>query len=388
MVTAAIYVYLPGYEQRPFNMAERVLTESRVLLFYLSLIFIPSLDRLGQHHDDIPISTTLLEPWTTIPSILGIAALITAAVQCRRRYPFLSLGILWFFAGHAIESTILPLEIAHEHRNYLPALGVVLVLTELISRAGVVFRSRSVWAVIPVLVVVFGGITSIRASQWADYERLHQFEAMHHPNSARAQMGLSYLRETQGDYDAAIEAAKRALTLDPRESGYLLYIQVLEQRTDGEASVEVQEETLKRLATDPISATTMYSLNLVANCIESWCARLTNALEEWVRAVLTNPHLPNDRSYYYYLLGKALTNQNRFDDAIAMFERAYGENSEYLHPLFAMAIIYVQRGDAKNAERVLAELERANARSPHPRYRELAVIAAAVARLKQNVPTP
>ena len=37
-------------------------------------------------------------------------------------------GILFFLAGHALESSIFPLEIYFEHRNYLPAVGLALAL--------------------------------------------------------------------------------------------------------------------------------------------------------------------------------------------------------------------------------------------------------------------
>ena len=127
LLAAMAYVLSPrgqwlwaGYELRGFSLAERVLTEGRVLWFYLGLMLLPRLEAFGLYHDDIALSTSLFTPWTTLPALLGLAALIWLAWWLRRRAPLVSFGIAWFFIGHALESTVLPLELAHEHRNYLP----------------------------------------------------------------------------------------------------------------------------------------------------------------------------------------------------------------------------------------------------------------------------
>ena len=64
-----------GYDNRPFTLSERLLTEPRILIFYLGQIFYPLADRLSIEHD-IEISTSLFQPWTTVPSILLILVLV------------------------------------------------------------------------------------------------------------------------------------------------------------------------------------------------------------------------------------------------------------------------------------------------------------------------
>ena len=114
----------PGYAVRPFTLTERVLTEGRVLWFYLGLFALPRINALGLYHDDIAISTGLLTPWTTLPALLGLAALTWLGFRLLRRAPLVGFGLLWFLTGHLMESTLIPLEIAHEHRNYLPLVGL------------------------------------------------------------------------------------------------------------------------------------------------------------------------------------------------------------------------------------------------------------------------
>lgn len=112
---------------RPFSLGERLLTAPSILLFYLSLLLYPQPDRLSIDHS-FPLSTSLLHPWTTLPAILFIAALLVFAVRQWRKYPLLSFAILFFFINHLVESTIIPLELIFEHRNYLPSFFLFLPL--------------------------------------------------------------------------------------------------------------------------------------------------------------------------------------------------------------------------------------------------------------------
>jgi len=115
-----------GYVTRDFTLSERVLTEFRVVLLYIRWTFIPDIRQLALYHDDLAVSTNLMTPLSTLWSLLALIALLVIAWWQRKRRPLISLGILFFFAGQAMESTIMPLEIAFEHRNYLPDYGLLL----------------------------------------------------------------------------------------------------------------------------------------------------------------------------------------------------------------------------------------------------------------------
>ena len=67
--------FLGGYAHRSFSLIERLLTEPRVVVYYLSQIFYPIPNRLSIDHT-VPLSTSLTDPWTTMPAILFILALI------------------------------------------------------------------------------------------------------------------------------------------------------------------------------------------------------------------------------------------------------------------------------------------------------------------------
>ena len=127
MVLVLGYLYvdlstiLDDYKYRPFTLFERLLTEPRVIIFYISLIFYPTSSRLMFLHD-VDISRSLLAPWTTIPAILSICIIVGIAFYMGRKRPFISYCILFFFLNHVIEGSIIPLELIFEHTNYLPSM--------------------------------------------------------------------------------------------------------------------------------------------------------------------------------------------------------------------------------------------------------------------------
>ena len=214
---------LPGilsghaYASRSFDFAQRLWTEGRVMIDYLHWIVAPNPHALSLYHDDIRLSTGWLQPWTTLASWLLITALIALAVAVRRRAPLFALGVLWFFAGQALVSTILPLELVYEHRNYLPDWGVFLGLFGTLSawRPAEVERRRvmrlAVVAGSLALVALYAGLTAMRAQVWGNPFRLAYFEATIHPNSPRAMYDLGRLMMTGNEGSPLYQLGKQTL---------------------------------------------------------------------------------------------------------------------------------------------------------------------------------
>ena len=108
--------------RRGFTLWERLLTESRVLWIYLSkgLVGIPS--QLGNYQDPPAVSHSLFSPATFLACFAWLA-LLFSSIAWRRRYPLFAVAVLWYLGGHLIESTVVPLELYFEHRNYIPVIG-------------------------------------------------------------------------------------------------------------------------------------------------------------------------------------------------------------------------------------------------------------------------
>jgi hypothetical protein len=92
-----------GYLYRDFTLWERLLTQSRVLFFYLGLLFFPHIRAFGLYHDDFALSTGLLDPWTTLLSVLLWAGLVGLALWGVRRRALWSFALLWYLVGHSLE---------------------------------------------------------------------------------------------------------------------------------------------------------------------------------------------------------------------------------------------------------------------------------------------
>lgn len=184
---------LAGYSQREWTLSERVLTQCRVLWDYIGQLLLPNPVRMGLFSDDVVASTSVFQPWTTAAGLLGLLVLVWLAWYLRARSPLVAVGIALFFAGHAMESTVLPLELAFEHRNYLPAFGLFLALIAGAAHAvgsrdldSVIVRRISLLALIPLLVL--GGMTAQRAWIWGDLKRIALEGVTQHPNSLRAHL--------------------------------------------------------------------------------------------------------------------------------------------------------------------------------------------------------
>lgn len=178
--------FLEGaHRYRNFTTPERLMTEARVLWLYLRWIVIPDTDQMGLYHDDIPLSHGLLDPASTLVALGGLAGLVVLAWVSRRKIPWIAGGLLFFFAGHLMESTVIPLEIAFEHRNYLPSYGIVLLIAILVYRT---LAWRPAWLLGLGLAtsLSLATVTYARAIVWGDPLRLAMSEAANHPLSPRA----------------------------------------------------------------------------------------------------------------------------------------------------------------------------------------------------------
>lgn len=214
-----------GYANRSFTLTERLLTESRVLWDYVRSILLPVGATLGVVQDDYPLSRSLLAPPATLVAILAWGAMLWTALGRAGRQPALATGILFFLAGHAMESTLWPLEIRFDHRNYLPALGVLLatagaasaLLQHLVPKRTRAFAIAG-YGLLACMLVAYAFATTARASLWSDEDALYRQMAASRPNSPRLQAILAARAMEAGNLAGAlghIDAAERLQPNDP-----------------------------------------------------------------------------------------------------------------------------------------------------------------------------
>lgn len=177
---------LAGYAIRDFDLADRLLTQARMLWHYLLWSLLPNPHWMGLYHDDIPYSTQLTTPWSTLPAIIGLAGLLYAAWRFRQSHPGLGFAIAWFFAGHVLESTALPLEMVFEHRQYLPLYGILLGLVSSLSWPAQQRPRALALGASALLLLSLALLTAQRSWTWGDPVRLALATAQDHPDSPRS----------------------------------------------------------------------------------------------------------------------------------------------------------------------------------------------------------
>jgi hypothetical protein len=170
---------------RPWSIGQRVLTEPRVLLDYLQLLFMPRVLSTGLFNDGYLASKGLLHPSITAVALVLIAGLVILGFAMRKRQPVLAAALLFFFAGHLLESTAVPLELYFEHRNYLPTLLLFWPLAGGLCRWETTRCARA--ALAATVLAIFATITWQRADLWGKPAEMAALWARQNPGSSRAQ---------------------------------------------------------------------------------------------------------------------------------------------------------------------------------------------------------
>lgn len=187
---------------RPWTFGERLISEPRVIADYLRLLLMPHPYTSGLFNDSFRASTSLFSPLATLPCVVLVAGLLAGAIAVRKRVPALSLAVLFYFAGQILESTVIPLELYYEHRNYLPALLLFWPIALWITGDGVLpIVRRALFVILPLL---FAGMTWMRCSLWGNAQDQALLWARKNPDSPRAQAYAAQTERARGDPPAAI----------------------------------------------------------------------------------------------------------------------------------------------------------------------------------------
>jgi tetratricopeptide (TPR) repeat protein len=203
---------LNDYNSRDFTLGQRVMTQFRVVMFYVSLLIWPHPSRLSLDHD-IALSYSLIDPMTTLASLSIILALLLLAILIARREPLISFCIFWFFGNLIIESSVIGLEMIFEHRNYLPSMMAILLLVALIFK-----YAKPAWLAVVALCIagtVFTVWTYERNLTWSNEISLYRDCVEKAPAKARPYNNLGAALMENGRLAEAIEQFQTALKIKP-----------------------------------------------------------------------------------------------------------------------------------------------------------------------------
>ncbi|MCB1923408.1 MAG: hypothetical protein KDJ27_06600 [Gammaproteobacteria bacterium] len=266
LLLAAAYLVthpeLLTYDGRPFTMEQRLLTETRVLWSYLRWLVAPDLSAFGLFHDDLRVSTGWFAPWTTAAAVATWLVLVVTAVAARKRWPLFAFAVLFFLANHALESSIIPLELVFEHRNYVAATGPLLFLAYLALMASRDMDWHRVALALGVLLAVSYTVgTWVRVGNWSSYRAFALNAVENHPDSRRsnfmaAQMLIVAIDTSEGDKASLAAAADtfldRGLEIDGKCIDCLFGKVVLHLHMGAQPPAALLERLQHALANDDI----------------------------------------------------------------------------------------------------------------------------------------
>ncbi len=315
-----------GYAQRSFTMAQRVLTEFRVVIYYLSLLFFPYHNRLTIDQYFTP-STSLLSPMDTFVSLVLIITLIVFAAARFKKNRLISFGIVFYFVTLIIESSVIGLELAYEHRLYIPSIGLLFVLAGIVTALPSFFEKKSVQrlsiALSAALVLSFTYNTYMRNMVYRDTVTFLEDAISKAPKRARLynNLGNEYKKLAR----LAQDKEKRSEYLDKAEGWYLGAIRV---RPDyGEAYNNLGN--LYRKKKQYKAALSSYEI----------------AME----------YLPKSK-YILNNYATSLRDFMRYDDAKYYLKKALSIDPCYQTAVLNMVTVYEYENDSERARKVLKKL--------------------------------
>ena len=319
-----------GYQGREFDASERIMTEARVLCDYLLKIVFPKASGLTLLHDDFPLSSSLLNPISTLVAVIFLILLFLVAMLTRKKQPLFAFAVGWFFIGHLLESTLIPLEIYFEHRNYLPMIGPVIFLSYfLVKIFGRLFVDSQVFKILVLVMIlaVEAMMLNISTRTWGDTGLLFYSWAIEHPESLRSQRNYAAYLEKAGLPDHAIKVLDEAYKVHPYDVSLLLAklnIQCDEQDDEALKVTEIINAYEDSRFTDGI----LYHIEkLTGKVIAQECKSLTESDLNLLFDYLENlPLLAGKRRYaakLYYLHASLYIHQRNLQGAMIKLDQVY-----------------------------------------------------------------
>lgn len=364
---------LGPYAIRDFTLFERLMTQARILVEYLGLTIAPVPSALGLYHDDYTVSRGLFTPTATFWSGLLIIGLVVLAFATRHRAPILSFGLFWFFIGHLLESTIFPLELYFEHRNYLPMAGLVFTLSFYGVALAEKIESASVKRVLHLFPVLYLSIlTAVSFNEirlWGNPIRQAYTWAQEKPDSRRAQERLAGVWQALSEYEQAAAVYRGIAETHPLDAGaYLAWLSL--GCFNDMVSLPDRNTLFARLEKASFSNAPIASLDIIVTDKEKKrCARVNDEyVFEIINALEANPAYKPHLTNLGFLAGRLYATNGNLDKAIKSLDAAYAAQPR-------VDIAFMQAGLLATAglyDDALHYLERARrAVSPLPLKRSL-----------------
>lgn len=363
-----IYIYNPTQTSRDFVMTERLLTEARVLFEYIRVAFLPIASGITVFNDDYTISRGILNPPSTLISIIAWITIIFFSIFYRKRYSILSFAIGWFLVGHLIESTVIPLEIYFDHRNYLPIMGPVFALFYYAHHAFERWGYKTTCIAI-FYILILAGITWQTVMIWSNQGLMATLWAERHPHSERAKQYLADYWGKQGDLEKVNDILLSVLDAQPNNAGVRLQL-IQTQCLSRKVNHHFLNETLQVLKDAKHNFAAIGTLAKLNDLLKSnSCPELSiNDLLKIADALINNNNFQRKRTSAHNLLiekSKMLMHAGDLNGTLHSLEKAL-EYSKNVDTYFLMAQVFLSAGLTEEARETIMRAVEFDCSRPWP----------------------
>lgn len=351
-----------AYALNNITPLSRLMTEISVLIFYAKLIFFPQLSDMGLNQDDFAI-LSLQAPGAWL-NLLILVFIVYFIIYFRKHSPIICFGLAWFLISHIIESTILPLELVFEHRNYLAMVGLIIIPVYIVfSKLERLkpFYKKIALITFSLLIINYAVLTSSRSKIWSSETLYYANALLNHPRSARAHLDWANVLLAHGYHQEGFIELEHAERLAPHQSSAtiqkLLVFCNQSQRPDA-----IYNKALWAAKNQPLSSHALNALDLLTqNALKKQCDSIPAIqIHELLLAALENPKLESNKNWYSLVLqlhARILYLLEDYTQSIAYFEQAYLVHPRRLDPLFEKLVIQIKLGRRADSESTLNALE-------------------------------
>jgi tetratricopeptide (TPR) repeat protein len=265
----------------------------------------------------------------------------------------LSFAILFFFLNHLVESSIVPLELIFEHRNYLPSMflfvpvagGMVRLLNRYHERRPTAYRILIAFGIC--LLIGLGRMTYERNSVWQTEVSLWTDANRKAPELHRPVHNLAMARyESSGRLDQALELYQKAARLKMHRrsnlAGVYANIAGIYYRKRDYKHAAMYFEKAYDIA--PLDTDHRFRLAETLNRLHQWQPALTH-----IDALLArHPRYPD----YLNLKGTILMQQGNAREALRFFQEAIRVNPKRLPGIINAGMALMAVKAYANAEKL------------------------------------
>ncbi len=330
-----------------------LITQAAVILHYLKLVFVPwplTFDYAW------PAAKNVAQVWPELVcvSLLGLVAL--TLLWAKPRVGFVA---VLFFLVLAPSSSFVPLlDVAFEHRMYLPTAAVLTLLVtglaSYLNESWTKQRAAAAAVVLTLVVAALGLMTHQRNADYTDAGRLWQSVLRTQPDHARAHNNLALLLASQNQCNEAIAHLTRSIEIDASSAeSWFNFGTVLRQSGDRDRAAACLNIAIRL---DPHHGRALGNLSLLLLDTRDW-----PGAEQAADAALK---LDAGDPIANYAKGAAITAQRGASEESAQWYRRGLERGDYAPSLYGLGLWELSNRRLTQAELLLQKAVNMQPNSP------------------------